>query len=112
MNLNFFSRCQSTLDMSEFDKSKVRSSPKSNEAIFLEQQKSTKKLMDDLKSSAAAEEESDKREKYRKCSSLRSGKTPPGTPARRKIVRYRILTFKISQWGIFTSRPVFERYVS
>lgn len=97
MNLNFFSRCQSTLDMSEFDKSKVRSSPKSNEAIFLEQQKSTKKLMDDLKSSAAAEEESDKREKYRKCSSLRSGKTPPGTPARRKIVRYRLMTFKISQ---------------
>ena len=25
--------------------------------------------------------------KYRRCSSLRSGKTPPGTPGRRKIVR-------------------------
>jgi len=26
--------------------------------------------------------------KYRRCSSLRSGKTPPGTPGRRKIVRF------------------------
>ena len=77
--------------MSEFDKSKVRSSPKSNEAIFLEQQKSNTKRTDDLRSKAAeAEEESDKKEKYRKCSSLRSGKTPPGTPARRKIVRYNL----------------------
>lgn len=29
----------------------------------------------------------DSKNKYRKCSSLRSGKTPPSTPGRRKIVR-------------------------
>ena len=29
----------------------------------------------------------DNKAKYRRCSSLKSGKTPPGTPGRRKIVR-------------------------
>ena len=33
------------------------------------------------------EEEEDTKAKYRRCSSLKSGKTPPGTPGRRKIVR-------------------------
>jgi hypothetical protein len=33
------------------------------------------------------DDDSGKKDKYRRCSSLRSGKTPPGTPARRKIVR-------------------------
>ena len=32
-------------------------------------------------------EEEDTKSKYRRCSSLKSGKTPPGTPGRRKIVR-------------------------
>jgi hypothetical protein len=33
------------------------------------------------------EEDDSNKAKYRRCSSLRSGKTPPGTPGRRKIVR-------------------------
>lgn len=33
------------------------------------------------------EESEDSKAKYRRCSSLKSGKTPPGTPGRRKIVR-------------------------
>ena len=33
------------------------------------------------------EEAEDTKAKYRRCSSLKSGKTPPGTPGRRKIVR-------------------------
>ena len=76
--------------MSEFDKSKVRgstpkSSPKTNEELFAEAKSKIKQSEEDKKS---AEDDLNKKEKYRKCSSLRSGKTPPGTPARRKIVRY------------------------
>ena len=33
------------------------------------------------------DDEDSNKAKYRRCSSLRSGKTPPGTPGRRKIVR-------------------------
>jgi len=33
-------------------------------------------------------ESSDKNSKYRRCSSLKSGKTPPGSPGKRKIVRF------------------------
>ena len=36
---------------------------------------------------AETEEDDSNKAKYRRCSSLRSGKTPPGTPGRRKIVR-------------------------
>ena len=79
--LNF--RCQSSLDMSEFDKSKVRSRAKANEEIFVQLQQ--KKMSEEKKSK---EESDEKKEKYRRSSSLRSGKTPPGTPARRKIVRF------------------------
>ena len=80
--------------MSEFDKSKVRgstpkSSPRTNEELFAEAKSKIKQSEEDKKS-AAAEDDLHKKEKYRKCSSLRSGKTPPGTPARRKIVRYLI----------------------
>ena len=32
-------------------------------------------------------DEDSKKSKYRRCSSLKSGKTPPGTPGRQKIVR-------------------------
>ena len=81
--------------MSEFDKSKVRgstpkSSPKTNEELFTEAKSKIKQSEEDKKS---AEDDLHKKEKYRKCSSLRSGKTPPGTPARRKIVRYLIELF-------------------
>ena len=34
-----------------------------------------------------ANEKNDDKKKYRRCSSLKSGKTPPGTPGNRKIVR-------------------------
>ena len=34
-----------------------------------------------------SDEEDDSRDKYRRCSSLKSGKTPPGSPSKRKIVR-------------------------
>ena len=69
--------------MSEFDKSKVRSKTKSNEELFIEQMK--KKKSEESKSK---EDSDEKKEKYRRSSSLKSGKTPPGTPARRKIVRF------------------------
>ena len=38
-----------------------------------------------------AEDEVDSKDKYRRCSSLKSGKTPPGSPGKRKIVRYELL---------------------
>ena len=34
-----------------------------------------------------SDEEEDSKDKYRRCSSLKSGKTPPGSPSKRKIVR-------------------------
>ena len=37
-----------------------------------------------------AEDEVDSKDKYRRCSSLKSGKTPPGSPGKRKIVRYEL----------------------
>ena len=37
-------------------------------------------------------DEDSKKSKYRRSSSLKSGKTPPGTPGRQKIVRYVIIT--------------------
>ena len=39
-----------------------------------------------------AENEVDSKEKFRRCSSLKSGKTPPGSPGKRKIVRYGFFT--------------------
>merc|ERR1719419_1256462 len=39
-------------------------------------------------STAAESNQSDKNSKYRRCSSLKSGKTPPGSPGKRKIVRF------------------------
>ncbi|XP_045450821.1 glycogen-binding subunit 76A isoform X1 [Melitaea cinxia] len=43
-----------------------------------------------LKAETKAEDESedDKPQRVRRCSSLKSGKTPPGTPGRKKIVRF------------------------
>ncbi len=71
---------QSTPDMTELDKIRCTSaSPRpfdegSTDAL-------TSSQIDII------DEEEDKKSVYRKCSSLRSGKTPPTTPGRRKIVR-------------------------
>ena len=48
-----------------------------------------------LKPSSLEDESFEDRPKLRKCSSLRTGRTPPGTPGKRKIVRYIFSIFKI-----------------
>ena len=72
--------------MSELDKSKVRSRASRSSEDVAANQKSAKKS-DRLKVDDDDDDDSGKKDKYRRSSSLRSGKTPPGTPARRKIVR-------------------------
>jgi hypothetical protein len=74
------SRCtksQSTPDMTEYDKLRCASmSPKPDDSSSSEQL-----------STDSSDMREEKKEAYRRCSSLRSGKTPPTTPGRRKIVR-------------------------
>ena len=41
-----------------------------------------------IKEHEQSDDENDTKTKYRRCSSLKSGKTPPGSPNKRKIVRY------------------------
>ena len=49
---------------------------------------STEPQAEDKAQEATAEQQkSDNGNKYRRCSSLKSGKTPPGSPGKRKIVR-------------------------
>ena len=74
--------------MSEYDKSSVRSRvSRASSEVHVDQK--SKKKSDKPKAASDDDEDDDsgKKEKYRRSSSLRSGKTPPGTPARRKIVR-------------------------
>lgn len=47
-----------------------------------------KSLTVDISSSADCEEDDEKIPRVRRCSSLKTGKTPPGTPGRKKIVRF------------------------
>ena len=42
---------------------------------------------DKAEEATAQQQKSDNGNKYRRCSSLKSGKTPPGSPGKRKIVR-------------------------
>ena len=72
--------CQSTPDMTEYDKMRCNSmSPK---PLDDGSRSSSEQLSTD-----SAEIKEEKKEAYRRCSSLRTGKTPPTTPGRRKIVR-------------------------
>lgn len=76
-------KSHSTPDMTELDKERCNSmSPRPQEDTSISEQLSTDS------SGPAVEFKDEKKEVYRKCSSLRSGKTPPTTPGRRKIVRY------------------------
>ena len=71
---------QSTPDMTALDKLRCTSaSPRPFDDGSTDALSSSK--------SDLLDEQEDKRSVYRKCSSLRSGKTPPTTPGRRKIVR-------------------------
>jgi hypothetical protein len=64
----------SVFEMSEYEKS----------ALIEESGNSEVAISNDVSQNEASDES---KEKNRKCSSLRSGKTPPSTPGRRKIVR-------------------------
>jgi len=72
----------SVFEMSEHEKS-----------VLLGDSEGKNEVLDGSKSQV----EEDSSKKHRKCSSLRSGKTPPSTPGRRKIVRYLKKNFHIVQ---------------
>lgn len=70
-----FPKSFSTVEMTELEKTKISSKSEESLTIMV-----PSKIEQDV-------ELEESKEKYRKCSSLRTGKTPPCTPGRRKIVR-------------------------
>ena len=82
-------RCHSTSTLNDIKKTHSRIVSESSEISSLAsslQQKESSSSDSDQNVVPPPEDESSKT-KYRRCSSLKSGKTPPGTPGRQKIVR-------------------------
>lgn len=60
----------------------------SNKELSPDQEVEVALLNVDTKDDASDEIEEDRPQRVRRCSSLKTGKTPPGTPGRKKIVRF------------------------
>ena len=82
-------RCESAPSLQESDVQFVISNEDNipDTVVALENPTKDDTIEDKDESENNSDEEDDSRDKYRRCSSLKSGKTPPGSPSKRKIVR-------------------------